>query len=147
MIQLYASNFPVPVILINVLTSRLNMIREAWPTGCPTYPHCQFSCNAHLKPPGQLSQLHIDEDFPVKGFFKPIKLQAVDLLVSAQSVDGASVFHQIEARYPALLFKQQLVDQIEKVYGVISDKMKEELNPLLELCIQVPHFLSKGTIH
>jgi hypothetical protein len=82
MIQLYASNFPVPVIFINVLTSRLNMIREAWPTGCPTYPHCQFSCNAHLKLPGQLSQLHIDEGFPVKGFFKPIKLQAVDLLVS-----------------------------------------------------------------
>ncbi|XP_066368151.1 myosin-17-like isoform X6 [Miscanthus floridulus] len=58
--------------------------------------------------------------------------------LSAQSVDGARVFHQIEARYPALLFKQQLVDQIEKVYGVISDKMKEELNPLLELCIQDP---------
>nr|AGT17069.1 hypothetical protein SHCRBa_198_P02_F_140 [Saccharum hybrid cultivar R570] len=61
--------------------------------------------------------------------------------LSAQSVDGASVFHQIEARYPALLFKQQLVDQIEKVYGVISDKMKKELNPLLELCIQAPSIL------
>ncbi|WVZ99417.1 hypothetical protein U9M48_044721 [Paspalum notatum var. saurae] len=57
---------------------------------------------------------------------------------SAQSVDGASGFHLIEAKYPALLFKQQLVDQIEKVYGVISDKMKKELNPLLELCIQDP---------
>lgn len=67
--------------------------------------------------------------------------------LSAQSVDGASGLHQIEARYPALLFKQQLVDQIEKVYGVISDKMKKELNPLLELCIQVPHLLTKGIIH
>jgi hypothetical protein len=57
------------------------------------------------------------------------------------------VFHQIEARYPASLFKQQLVDQVEKVYGVISDKIKKELNPLLELCIQVPHFLSKAIIH
>ncbi|XP_034585927.1 myosin-17 [Setaria viridis] len=57
---------------------------------------------------------------------------------SAQSVDGASGFHQIEAKYPALLFKQQLVDQIEKVYGMISDRMKKELNPLLELCIQDP---------
>ncbi|KAJ1263831.1 hypothetical protein BS78_09G217000 [Paspalum vaginatum] len=57
---------------------------------------------------------------------------------SAQSVDGVSGFHLIEAKYPALLFKQQLVDQIEKVYGVISDKMKKELNPLLELCIQDP---------
>ncbi|CAL4902054.1 unnamed protein product [Urochloa decumbens] len=57
---------------------------------------------------------------------------------NAQSVDGAIGFHQIEAKYPALLFKQQLVDQIEKVYGMISDRMKKELNPLLELCIQDP---------
>ncbi|CAL5096008.1 unnamed protein product [Urochloa decumbens] len=57
---------------------------------------------------------------------------------SAQSVDGAIGFHQIEAKYPALLFKQQLVDQIEKVYGMISDRMKKELNPLLESCIQDP---------
>ncbi|KAL6851666.1 hypothetical protein ACP4OV_020230 [Aristida adscensionis] len=55
---------------------------------------------------------------------------------SAQSVDGASGLPQIEAKYPALLFKQQLVDLIEKVYGMISDKLKKELNPLLELCIQ-----------
>ncbi|KAF8727396.1 hypothetical protein HU200_019001 [Digitaria exilis] len=56
---------------------------------------------------------------------------------SAQSIDGTSGFQQIEAKYPALLFKQQLVDQIEKVYGIISERMKKELNPLLELCIQV----------
>lgn len=66
---------------------------------------------------------------------------------SAQSTDGASGFHQIEAKYPALLFKQQLVDQIEKVYGIISERMKKELNPLLELCIQVLCFLTKGIIH
>jgi myosin-5 len=66
---------------------------------------------------------------------------------STQSVDGASGFNQIEAKYPALLFKQQLVDQIEKVYGMISDRMKKELNPLLELCIQVPHFLTTEIIH
>uniref|UniRef100_A0A0A9DNA9 Myo1 n=1 Tax=Arundo donax TaxID=35708 RepID=A0A0A9DNA9_ARUDO len=57
---------------------------------------------------------------------------------SVQSVDGASGLRQIEAKYPALLFKQQLVDLIEKVYGMISDKLKKELNPLLELCIQDP---------
>ncbi|KAG8086217.1 hypothetical protein GUJ93_ZPchr0010g8727 [Zizania palustris] len=57
---------------------------------------------------------------------------------SAQSVDGPSGLQQIDAKYPALLFKQQLVDLIEKVYGMISDKVKKELNPLLELCIQDP---------
>jgi hypothetical protein len=54
-----------------------------------------------------------------------------------QSVVGATGLPQVEAKYPALLFKQQLVDLIEKVYGMISDCVKKELNPLLELCIQV----------
>jgi hypothetical protein len=54
-----------------------------------------------------------------------------------QSVVGATGLPQVEAKYPALLFKQQLVDLIEKVYGMISDSVKKELNPLLELCIQV----------
>ncbi|XP_015693143.1 myosin-9-like isoform X2 [Oryza brachyantha] len=57
---------------------------------------------------------------------------------SAQSVDGPTGLQQIDAKYPAMLFKQQLVDLIEKVYGMISDKVKKELNPLLELCIQDP---------
>ncbi|KAF0924298.1 hypothetical protein E2562_009998 [Oryza meyeriana var. granulata] len=57
---------------------------------------------------------------------------------SSQPVDGPSGLQQIDAKYPALLFKQQLVDLIEKVYGMISDKVKKELNPLLELCIQDP---------
>uniref|UniRef100_A0ACD5T7Z5 Uncharacterized protein n=1 Tax=Avena sativa TaxID=4498 RepID=A0ACD5T7Z5_AVESA len=57
---------------------------------------------------------------------------------SGQSLDEPSGAHQIDAKYPALLFKQQLVDLIEKVYGLISDKLKKELNPLLELCIQDP---------
>ncbi|CAM0954276.1 unnamed protein product [Alopecurus aequalis] len=57
---------------------------------------------------------------------------------SGHSLDEHSGVHQIDAKYPALLFKQQLVDLIEKVYGLISDKLKKELNPLLELCIQDP---------
>lgn len=57
--------------------------------------------------------------------------------LSGQSVVGSAGLPQVEAKYPALLFKQQLVDLIEKVYGMISDSVKKELNPLLELCIQV----------
>lgn len=57
--------------------------------------------------------------------------------LGGQSVVGATGLPQVEAKYPALLFKQQLVDLIEKVYGMISDSVKKELNPLLELCIQV----------
>ncbi|CAO2178511.1 unnamed protein product [Urochloa humidicola] len=58
--------------------------------------------------------------------------------LSGQSVVGSAGLPQVEAKYPALLFKQQLVDLIEKVYGMISDSVKKELNPLLELCIQDP---------
>jgi len=57
--------------------------------------------------------------------------------LSGQTVVGSAGLPQVEAKYPALLFKQQLVDLIEKVYGMISDSVKKELNPLLELCIQV----------
>ncbi|XP_044981103.1 myosin-5-like isoform X2 [Hordeum vulgare subsp. vulgare] len=57
---------------------------------------------------------------------------------SGQLLDEPGAAHQVDPKYPALLFKQQLVDLIEKVYGLISDKLKKELNPLLELCIQDP---------
>ncbi|GAB2262831.1 hypothetical protein Droror1_Dr00003828 [Drosera rotundifolia] len=44
----------------------------------------------------------------------------------------------IEAKYPALLFKQQLTAYVEKIYGMIRDNLKKEISPLLGLCIQAP---------
>lgn len=44
---------------------------------------------------------------------------------------------QVEAKYPALLFKQQLTAFLEKIYGMIRDSLKKEISPLLGLCIQV----------
>lgn len=44
---------------------------------------------------------------------------------------------QVEAKYPALLFKQQLTAYVEKIYGMIRDNLKKEISPLLGLCIQV----------
>lgn len=43
----------------------------------------------------------------------------------------------VEARYPAILFKQQLTACVEKIFGLIRDNLKKELSPLLSLCIQV----------
>jgi len=43
----------------------------------------------------------------------------------------------VEARYPAILFKQQLTACVEKIFGLIRDNLKKELSPLLGLCIQV----------
>ncbi|KAK3021310.1 hypothetical protein RJ639_046881, partial [Escallonia herrerae] len=51
------------------------------------------------------------------------------------SEDGSS---HTEARYPAILFKQQLTACVEKIFGLIRDNLKKEISPLLGLCIQAP---------
>ncbi|KAI4335254.1 hypothetical protein L6164_013918 [Bauhinia variegata] len=58
---------------------------------------------------------------------------------------------QVEAKYPALLFKQQLTAFLEKIYGMIRDNLKKEISPILGLCIQAPRnsrqSLVKGRSH
>ncbi|XP_050206968.1 myosin-6-like [Mercurialis annua] len=56
-----------------------------------------------------------------------------------------AVVRQVEAKYPALLFKQQLAAYMEKIYGIIRDNLKKELSSLLSLCIQAPR-TSKGVL-
>ncbi|KAJ7972561.1 Myosin [Quillaja saponaria] len=55
------------------------------------------------------------------------------------------IVRQVEAKYPALLFKQQLTAYVEKIYGIIRDNLKKELASLLSLCIQAPR-TSKGVL-
>lgn len=52
-------------------------------------------------------------------------------------IGGLNDLRQVEAKYPALLFKQQLTAFLEKIYGMIRDNLKKEISPLLGLCIQV----------
>lgn len=47
------------------------------------------------------------------------------------------VMQQIDAKYPALLFKQQLTAYVEKIYGIVRDNLKKELATPLASCIQV----------
>lgn len=56
------------------------------------------------------------------------------------SMNGVDTLRQVEAKYPALLFKQQLTAYVEKIYGMIRDNLKKEISPLLGLCIQVYKF-------
>lgn len=49
--------------------------------------------------------------------------------------DGLS---HMEAKYPAILFKQQLTACVEKIFGLIRDNLKKEISPLLGQCIQAP---------
>ncbi|XP_059433666.1 myosin-6-like [Corylus avellana] len=53
-------------------------------------------------------------------------------------VASRDVVCQVEANYPALLFKQQLTALVEKIYATIRDNLKKELASLLYLCIQEP---------
>ncbi|KAL6505195.1 hypothetical protein OROGR_025012 [Orobanche gracilis] len=69
--------------------------------------------------------------------------------LSLSSDNSAGTLRQVEAKYPALLFKQQLTAYVEKIYGMIRDNLKKEISPLLGLCIQAPRIsranLVKGT--
>ncbi|KAH9681456.1 Myosin2 [Citrus sinensis] len=56
---------------------------------------------------------------------------------------SVDVVRQVEAKYPALLFKQQLTAYVETFYGIIRDNLKKDLSPHLSSCIQAPR-MSKG---
>ncbi|KAL9379205.1 hypothetical protein Peur_027687 [Populus x canadensis] len=65
--------------------------------------------------------------------------QGVNLsLINGGINGGVDALRQVEAKYPALLFKQQLTAYVEKIYGMIRDNLKKEISPLLGLCIQAP---------
>uniref|UniRef100_A0A0A8YD25 Myo1 n=1 Tax=Arundo donax TaxID=35708 RepID=A0A0A8YD25_ARUDO len=53
-------------------------------------------------------------------------------------IGGMTEVCRVEAKYPAIAFKQQLTALLEKVYGIIRHNLKKELSPLLSLCIQAP---------
>ncbi|KAG6732379.1 hypothetical protein I3842_01G174300 [Carya illinoinensis] len=61
------------------------------------------------------------------------------------SVGPIDIVRHVEAKYPALLFKQQLVAYVEKIYGIIRDNVKKDLSPLLSSCIQAPR-TSRGSV-
>ncbi|XP_050275237.1 myosin-9 [Quercus robur] len=64
--------------------------------------------------------------------------QGVNISLINGSINGVDTLRQVEAKYPALLFKQQLTAYVEKIYGMIRDNLKKEISPLLGLCIQAP---------
>ncbi|GAU27571.1 hypothetical protein TSUD_30030 [Trifolium subterraneum] len=49
----------------------------------------------------------------------------------------SEVVRKVEAKYPALLFKQQLTAYVEKIYGILRDNLKKELASFISLCIQI----------
>ncbi|OIW18737.1 hypothetical protein TanjilG_13489 [Lupinus angustifolius] len=58
--------------------------------------------------------------------------------INGRGLSRMDDLRQVEAKYPALLFKQHLTAFLEKIYGMIRDSLKKEISPLLGLCIQAP---------
>ncbi|CAA6666193.1 unnamed protein product [Spirodela intermedia] len=58
--------------------------------------------------------------------------------LNGRMIGAMNDVRQVEAKYPALLFKQQLTAFVEKIYGMLRDNLKKEIAPLLGLCIQAP---------
>ncbi|KAG9452018.1 hypothetical protein H6P81_004922 [Aristolochia fimbriata] len=61
-------------------------------------------------------------------------------------VGKRDVQSKIEAKYPALLFKQHLTAYVEKIYGMIRDTLKKEISPFLHMCIQAPRSVRARSI-
>ncbi|CAN1218264.1 XI-K [Linum perenne] len=64
--------------------------------------------------------------------------------LNGRMLGGLEELRQVEAKYPALLFKQQLTAFLEKIYGMIRDNLKKEISPLIGLCIQAPRTSRAG---
>ncbi|KAM1172265.1 hypothetical protein ACFXTH_022521 [Malus domestica] len=60
------------------------------------------------------------------------------------SVGASDLVREVEAKYPALLFKQQLTAYVEKIYGIVRDNLKKELSLHLSSCIQAPKTAKSG---
>mmetsp|Transcript_16539 Transcript_16539/g.49488 ORF Transcript_16539/g.49488 Transcript_16539/m.49488 type:complete len:1726 (-) Transcript_16539:622-5799(-) len=64
----------------------------------------------------------------------------------APAVDGVASIHggaaggfrQVEAKYPALLFKQQLDAFVQKIFPMLRDNVKKEITSQLAACIHAP---------
>ncbi|EPS71632.1 unconventional myosin, partial [Genlisea aurea] len=54
------------------------------------------------------------------------------------SIGGLEGVQQVEAKYPALLFKEQLSAYVETIYGVLHENSKTELSVALSSCIRDP---------
>ena len=62
------------------------------------------------------------------------------------SIHGGTVggMRQVEAKYPALLFKQQLDAFVQRIFPMLRDNVKKEISPHLSACIHAPRVAHGG---
>jgi myosin V len=57
---------------------------------------------------------------------------------------AAGGMRQVEAKYPALLFKQQLDAFVQRIFPMLRDNVKKEISPHLSACIHAPRSAHGG---
>eukprot|EP01018_Ginkgo_biloba_P007667 Gb_30020 [translate_table: standard] len=128
------NNIALSYWLSNTSTLLFLLQRNLRSNGFPSTP--QHRLNASMTFMGRMTQ----------SFRSPSNFVSPGAVGSFGDLEG---IRQVEAKYPALLFKQQLTAALEKVYGLIRDNVKKEITPLLSLCIQAPRSsrtsMSKGS--
>ncbi|XP_031126297.1 myosin-12 isoform X2 [Ipomoea triloba] len=72
-----------------------------------------------------------------QGFRTPLSSMGISSGYSGME-GNPSARSRIEAKYPALLFKQHLTACVEKIYGMIRDSLKKEISSFLNMCIHAP---------
>eukprot|EP01018_Ginkgo_biloba_P007926 Gb_22496 [translate_table: standard] len=115
--------------LSNTSTLLFLLQRNLKPSGVHTTPQRRYPGSVTLI--GRMTQ----------GFRSP---SIIGTLGTGGSFGGLEGIQQVEAKYPAILFKQQLTAYLEKIYGIIRENVKKEINPLLSLCIQAPRTSRAG---
>ncbi|KAF7152397.1 hypothetical protein RHSIM_Rhsim01G0259100 [Rhododendron simsii] len=94
--------------------------------------------SSHRKPPAPTSTNTV---YDLLGISQGFRSSPSSASLAAPPLE---IVRQVDAKYPALLFKQQLTAYVEKIYGIVRDNLKKELASLLSLCIQAPR-TSKGS--
>uniref|UniRef100_K4AKJ0 Uncharacterized protein n=1 Tax=Setaria italica TaxID=4555 RepID=K4AKJ0_SETIT len=84
-----------------------------------------------LKPPGSSGTTPMKRPQTQTSFLGRMVFRASNITVDMDLV------RQVEAKYPALLFKQQLTAFVEGLYGMIRDNVKKEISSVVSLVIQV----------
>ncbi|CAL4920245.1 unnamed protein product [Urochloa decumbens] len=93
-----------------------------------------------LKPPGSSVTTPMKIPQTQTSFLGRMVFRASNITVDMDLV------RQVEAKYPALLFKQQLTAFVEGLYGMIRDNVKREISSVLSLVIQAPRNAKAGLI-
>ncbi|KAL7113224.1 hypothetical protein ACP275_04G048900 [Erythranthe tilingii] len=106
-----------------------------------------FLLEKSLKPAGTAGATPVRKAQPPTSLFGRMTMgfrspSSTSLAAAAAAIEKV---RQVEAKYPALLFKQQLNAYVEKIYGIIRDNLKKDLGAILALCIQAPR-TSKGSV-